>query len=76
MSDIAAKQWVENWNRVGTMLEQIGAEELRVPEYEEGMDNFVPLLDWCCKNCEPKKESGLIEQQRYFMKARQTLGER
>ena len=66
----AAKQWVENWNRVGTILEQIETEELRSPEYEKGLSDFAPLLDWCCQNSEPNNESGLIEQQRLFMKAR------
>ena len=65
------KQWVENWNRVGTILEQIEAEALRSPDYEAGLADFVQMLDWCCKNNEPKNESGLVEQQRFFMKARQ-----
>ena len=29
------KQWVENWKRVGPILEQIKAEELRTPDYHE-----------------------------------------
>jgi len=67
---ITTKQWVENWKRVGPILEQIKAEELRAPEYEKGLSGFAPLLDWCCENSEPKYESGLIEQQRLFMQAR------
>ena len=66
----AAKQWVENWKRVGPILERIEAEELRSPEYEKGLADFAPLLDWCCERSVPKTESGLIEQQRLFMKAR------
>ena len=66
-----AKQWVENWKRVGPILEQIEAEELRAPDYEKGIRNFSPLLDWCCKHAEPRMSSGLVEQQRWFMKARE-----
>jgi hypothetical protein len=66
----AAKHWVENWNRVGAILEKIEAEELRSPEYEKGLGDFVPMLDWCCQHSEPKNESGLVEQQRLFMAMR------
>ena len=65
------KQWVDNWKRVGPILEQIEAEELRAPDYEKGICNFAPLLDWCCKHAEPRMSSGLVEQQRWFMKARE-----
>jgi hypothetical protein len=64
------KQWVDNWKRVGPVLDRIKAEELRSPEYENGLDAFAPLLDWCCEHSEPDNETGLIEQQRIFMKAR------
>ena len=70
MTDDAMKQWVENWKRVGPILEQLEAEELRSPEYENGLGDFTPLLDWCCERSVPTEESGLIEQQRLFMKAR------
>jgi len=70
MTNITAKQWVDNWNRVGTILEQIETEDLRSPEYEKGLSGFAPLLDWCCQRGEPNTTSGLIEQQRLFMQAR------
>jgi hypothetical protein len=67
------KQWVENWKRVGPILEQIEMEALRAPGYEDGLANFGSLLDWCCKHSTPKPESGLIEQQRLFMKMKQQI---
>ena len=70
MTDDATKQWVDNWRRVGPILEQIEAEELRKPDYDEGIESFGLLLDWCCDRAAPSKTSGLIEQQRIFMKAR------
>ena len=69
------KQWVDNWKRVGPILEQMEMEALRAPDYESGLADFATLLDWCCKNSTPKNESGLIEQQRYFMKTRQRGGQ-
>ena len=65
------KQWVENWKRVGPILEQMEMEALRVPDYESGLADFGSLLDWCCQNSTPRKESGLIEQQRLFAKMRE-----
>ena len=65
------KEWVENWKRVGPILEQITAKELRAPDYGKGLAGFISTLDWCCRNSEPRKDSGLIEQQRLFMKMKQ-----
>lgn len=66
------RQWVENWKRVGPILEQIEAEELRDPNYDDGLRDFIPLLDWCCDRAQPRTTTGLVEQQRYFSKARKT----
>jgi len=62
------KEWVENWKRVGPILEQILAEELRAPDYEQGLGEFLPMLDWACMHAQPRETSGLVEQQRLFMK--------
>ena len=70
MKNDAMKNWVENWKRLGPILEQVEADELRKPEYDEGIKTFGPLLNWCTDRAVPRKTSGLVEQQRYFMKAR------
>lgn len=67
------KNWLENWKRLGPILEKIEAEELRGQDYNDGLEGFIPLLNWCCKHAEPRTTSGLVEQQRYFMKARQKM---
>jgi len=70
MTDITAKQWVENWKRVGPILEKIKAEELRNPDYHKELEGLLPMCDLACAHAEPSKTSGLVEQQRLFAKMR------
>ena len=65
------KQWVENWQRVGPLLEQINAEELRSMDAREAIRRIMPMCDWCFEHSEPRTTSGLVEQQRYFALARE-----
>jgi hypothetical protein len=65
------KKWVENWKRVGPILEKIEAEELRAKDQAESIRRILPMIDWCCQNATPKTTSGLVEQQRYFTMWRQ-----
>ena len=65
------KQWVENWKRVGPILEQIKAEELRSPDYHKELEGLLPMCDLACAQTEPQKTSGLVEQQRLFAKMRE-----
>jgi hypothetical protein len=67
---MTAKQWVEQWQRVGPILAQINAEELRAMDAQEAIRQIIPLCDWCFEHSEPRTTSGLVEQQRYFAKAR------
>ena len=64
------KHWVENWKRVGPILEKIEAEELRAKNQKEAIRRMLPMIDWCCQRVTPKATSGLVEQQRYFQKWR------
>ncbi len=66
-----AKQWVEQWKRLGPILEKIDSEELRDSRYAGGLEAFLPLLDWCCARAVSRPNSGLVEQQRLFTIARQ-----
>jgi len=68
------KQWVDNWERVGPILEQIKAEELRKPNYHEELEGLLPMCDLACVQTEPQKTSGLVEQQRLFAKMREQTG--
>jgi hypothetical protein len=62
------KNWVENWKRVGPILEKIEAEELRTKDNAEMIQRLIPMLDWCIKRATPRTTSGLVEQQRLFRK--------
>jgi hypothetical protein len=64
------RAWVENWKVVGPMLEQIVAEEMRMPEYADRLKTFGPFLNWCSERAVPRTTSGLVEQQEWFMKLR------
>jgi len=63
---MTAKQWVEHWQRVGSILEQINADELRAMDAQEAIRQIMSMCDWCIRHSEPRTTSGLVEQQRYF----------
>jgi hypothetical protein len=66
------KAWVEHWQRVGPILEKIEHEELRAFRFEESWELVDGLLQlgFDVPNSKDRNSSGLIEQQRYFAKAR------
>jgi len=63
------KRWVQTWKLAGADLERIRRRELRE------LDNFraIALLcgqaDYTSPPWAPRPHSGLVEQQRWFMKA-------
>ena len=67
------KQWVDNWQKVGSILEQRENESLRSPDYQEGLKNLTPMFHWVCAHAEPRETSGLVEQQRFFAKIRKQM---
>ena len=71
---ITAKEWVENWKRVGPILEQMKYEELRAPDYHKELEGLLSMCDLACMQEKPSKTSGLVEQQRLFMKMREQIG--
>ena len=68
------KEGVENWKRVGPILEQIKAEELRASDYHTQLEGLLPMCDLACVQTVPSITSGLVEQQRFFMKMREQEG--
>jgi len=72
MSDSESnKGWVENWQRVGPVLERIRREELRAFKYEDNIEAIDALLQLGCDLGTERLTSGLVEQQRLFMKGRE-----
>lgn len=67
------KKWVETWEQAGPILEEIRKEELRNFDYQKNKQIIDEMLQWAVDHAEPRFSSGLVEQQRWFMKMREKL---
>jgi hypothetical protein len=60
-----AKRWVETWRRAGVALERVRANELKSLDTRQAISRLLvpgpPLVA-------PRPSSGLVEQQRWFMR--------
>jgi hypothetical protein len=63
------KQWVETWKRAGPELERMRREELRAYRHEDNVEAIDALLQIGYKHRRVCATSGLVEQQRIFMRA-------
>lgn len=70
MTDDEAREYVERWKKAGPALEKIRREELRNLSHEACQRQVQSLLSIGIANQQPRRTSGLIEQQRIFQKAR------
>jgi hypothetical protein len=66
--DPLTKAWVETWVKAGRRLEAMRRQDLRDFVYEEHLQEIDELLDMACRFGQPRKTSGLVEQQRLFQK--------
>lgn len=64
-----AKTWVETWDRAGDALEAIRRDELRNLDVQKAIALLCGPADYFTEPRAPKPTSGLVEQQRWFMKA-------
>ena len=64
-----AKRWVQAWKDAGPELERIRREELRRLAPGEGVSLLCGDADYTVPPRAPKPFSGLVDQQRWFMKA-------
>jgi hypothetical protein len=69
------RRWVRTWKSAGEELDRIKQEELRALTEEEAAAQSLDLFrmgdQWMDENPGFKRESGLVEQQRWFMKWRE-----
>ena len=65
------RAWVAAWRRAGPELERICRAELRAFDPQEGAAIVDALLEIGYRLGTPRTTSGLVEQQRLFMRARQ-----
>lgn len=64
-----AKRWVQAWKDAGPELERIRRQELRSLAPGEGVSLLCSEADYTVPPRAPKPTSGLVDQQRWFMKA-------
>ena len=64
------QQWVESWKRASAALKAVKRHELRTYDYANNQAIVDGMLQWAFENRELRLSSGLVEQQRLFMKIR------
>jgi len=67
-SDAAA--FVAHWARVGPLLAQVTRQEQRQLTEEQHLQAVANVLELAAPDSSPRKTSGLVEQQRIFLKGR------
>jgi hypothetical protein len=63
------KRWVETWRLAGEDLERIHLRELRELDAYRAIELLCGPADYTVPPRAPKPTSGLVEPQRWFMKA-------
>jgi hypothetical protein len=64
----AGKRWVENWQKAGKDLDRIRRQELQQIDVFAEISKLCASYDYTVEPRAPKPYSGLVEQQRWFMK--------
>ena len=62
------EKWVKTWQRAGTALDEIKRRELRAYDYNKNRKIIDEMLQWTHDHRKIRLTSGLVEQQRLFMK--------
>jgi hypothetical protein len=63
------RKWIQTWKAAGPELERIRREELRQIDSIRAISNLCGVVDYTVPPRVARPTSGLIEQQRWFMKA-------
>lgn len=66
---VQGRRWVEAWERAGQVLERLRREDLRRLDGYRAIAALCGPADYKVPPRAPKPTSGLIDQQRWFMKA-------
>ena len=69
------KKWIKTWERADKALKVVKQRELRSYDYKKNQYIVDQMLQWACKHGKIRLTSGLVEQQRIFMKSRQKQAE-
>lgn len=65
-----AVEWMRAWRSAGAALERVRREELRSLDGQKALALLTGTADYRQEPRKPRASSGLVEQQRWFMKAR------
>ena len=63
-----ARRWVKTWQQAGPKLERVRREELRRLDPRRAIAPLCGEADYTVPPRAPRPTSGLVEQQRWFMK--------
>ena len=63
-----ARRWVKVWQQAGPRLERVRREELRRLDQQRAIALLCGEADYTVPPRAPRPMSGLVEQQRWFMK--------
>ena len=63
-----ARRWVKTWQQAGPQLERVRREELRRLDPQRAIALLCGEADYTVPPRAPRPTSGLVEQQRWFMK--------
>jgi hypothetical protein len=64
-----ARRWVQVWQQAGPRLERVRRDELRRLDPQRAIALLCGDADYSVAPRAPRPSSGLVEQQRWFMKA-------
>lgn len=67
----AARRWVDAWRAAGPALEAVRVKELRALDGHRAIALLTGPADYRAEPRKVRSSSGLVEQQRWFMKARE-----
>jgi len=63
------RKWIKAWRNASLSLRELKKNELRAGDYyEKNRKMLDEMLQYACENSTPRPSSGLVEQQRLFMK--------
>ncbi|MFT4586896.1 MAG: hypothetical protein ACI9VS_000247 [Candidatus Binatia bacterium] len=68
----AIRERIVQWGRATPVLQALREEEIRNADTASAMRHFKGSALWSVKHRPPDPTSGLVEQQRWFNKLRQT----
>ncbi len=66
-------RWIKTWELAGPALKEIKRQELQSYDYAKNLPIIDEMLQWAYEHRTTRLTSGLVEQQRWFMKMREKL---